>query len=189
MSLKSLRKSKEIIKPKVLYHGSSIDIKDAYIKPGKFNRISATPDMEIAMLHTVKGVGDLNRTQISYEGLFGAKRHTLRMSGQDIENLKKPGWIYIVDTEPFELPKTITVNKGDLSKIEWDANKKVRIIKKIRVPSLYDYMKKHPNKIKIMHKRGPLARWAMYTIIGPFVATNMTANDIDEYVKKCKNKK
>lgn len=188
MSLKGRfkRKPKKIFKiPKVLYHGSPIDIKGEYLKTGKSKRLAATPDKEIAMLHSVGGVSDLHRTQISYKGLFGVDKQEIRMSGQDIKNLKKPGWIYIVDPKTFELPKVIFPSKETLSKIEWNAFEKVKILKKIRVPSLYEYMEKNPGKIKIMHKRGPLARWALFIFgIGPYIATTMSLRDIDEYIKK-----
>ena len=173
-------------KPKTLYHGSPVEIKSSFVELKRHKRVSATPDRSIAMLHSVKNVSDMTRTQLMYKGLHGRKEHELRMSGEDIENLKKPGWIYVVDGTDFALPKDKNLSKipENVDKIEWVSDKSVKILKRTQVRSLYAYMKKYPGRIRLLHKRGPLARWATMIPFGPFIATEMTLKDVDDYIQR-----
>ena len=134
----------------VLYHGSPKNIKGKYLLPRASyvlkgdSAVFATNRLEIAALFAA----NITDADI-YIGVHHGKFYIKEQYPGAFELLQKPAWIYIVDQDDFKDDPRL-----GLRGLEFISEKKVPIMKKIHINSIWDEIKRRSSKINVIsHKQ------------------------------------
>ena len=140
------------LRNKRLYHGTSKKIKGDYLRPSiscrtfsngktfkrcdRIPKVYTTSSRDVALLFSANIPARNAKIQKDGRVFFFIKK-------KDLNRFKGPGWIYEVEKKGFK--------KGPRTKYDEYVNtKRVKIIKKIRVPNLYKHIMKNPNIVLVM---------------------------------------